>query len=192
MLGAACSAAVAVLSLLTFAEIGYWKSPESILRRALAVTRDNSLVHNNLARILADQGRLDEAIEETRASVKANFDVVNATNLGNLLNKRGRYLEAINTLRMSLQGMPGNVQAGFELASALSAVGYLDQAEAEFRLVISEHPGCAPARLGYGALLMRQRRSTEAEGEYGLAEQLFRRFSPATRATSRRTRRWMA
>ena len=62
------AAILATLGLVTRHQIGYWKNSETLWRHALAVTDMNYPAHDALARALADQGRVDEAIAEYKAA----------------------------------------------------------------------------------------------------------------------------
>lgn len=63
--------AVAVMLLfggLTYHQLGYWHDGETLWRYTLSVTQRNYMAHSNLAMVLAEQGRADEAITEFRAA----------------------------------------------------------------------------------------------------------------------------
>lgn len=65
------TSAVAILlalGLLTRHQLGYWRDGETLWRYTLSVTDRNYMAHDNLAMVLAEQGRADEAIGEFRAA----------------------------------------------------------------------------------------------------------------------------
>jgi tetratricopeptide (TPR) repeat protein len=61
-------AVVLVLGALTHYQLGHWHDGESLWRYTLRVTERNYMAHVNLAMVLAEQGRADEAITEFRAA----------------------------------------------------------------------------------------------------------------------------
>ena len=67
----ACSAIVlSVLTAATFFQVGYWKNSITLFEHALNVTDNNCLVHNDLAAVLADEGRLDDAVHHYRSAIR--------------------------------------------------------------------------------------------------------------------------
>lgn len=70
LLGGSAAAAIAVLVVVTHAQIGYWRNTEMLFRRALDVTDDNRAAHYNLAWYLARQERPDEAVHHYRRAIE--------------------------------------------------------------------------------------------------------------------------
>jgi tetratricopeptide (TPR) repeat protein len=62
----ACSCLL-VLGILTYRQVGTWHDTESFWRRTLALTQDNHIAHKELAAVLHDQGRTEEALSQVRA-----------------------------------------------------------------------------------------------------------------------------
>jgi len=54
------------LGVLTYRQVGYWHDTESFWLRALALTDDNYIAHEELAGFLHRQGRTEEAIAQVR------------------------------------------------------------------------------------------------------------------------------
>jgi tetratricopeptide (TPR) repeat protein len=115
-----------------------WRSSESLYRRALSVTTNNYLAHQNLCHELARQRRLDEAYAECKAAVRAAPASVTALNsLSAVVIEQGRYGEALNTLAEAVTRAPDNALLYANRARALlglgdleAAVGALQRAEA--------------------------------------------------------------
>ncbi|MGB9235704.1 MAG: hypothetical protein WCC04_14935 [Terriglobales bacterium] len=57
---------LAALGILTCRQVPYWHDTESFWRRTLALTDDNYVAHGELAALLHDQGRTEEAITQVR------------------------------------------------------------------------------------------------------------------------------
>ncbi len=58
----ACAAIVAVLSVVTFQQIGHWRDSETLWNYTMSVTDRNFMAEDNLAQELAHQGRTKEAL----------------------------------------------------------------------------------------------------------------------------------
>ena len=73
----------------TWVQIGYWRSSETLFRHAIEVTSGNYLAHHNLGVALAEEpGRLPEAIAQYEAALEIKPDYARArTDLGNALSK---------------------------------------------------------------------------------------------------------
>lgn len=65
-------------------QVGYWRDSETLFRRALRVTRDNWLAHNNLGVALKEAGRpREEEMEQYRQAIRLRPDYAEAHyNLG--------------------------------------------------------------------------------------------------------------
>jgi protein O-mannosyl-transferase len=61
-------AVLAMLGILTFRQVGYWSDSETLWKHTLAVTDHNYVAHDALARALAGQGRVDDAIPQFKAA----------------------------------------------------------------------------------------------------------------------------
>lgn len=95
--------AVAVLLLplagMTWMQIGLWRDSGSLFAHTVAHTGDNSVARNNLGKYLVEQGRLDEAIEHLKESVRiAPTNTEAHYNLGCAYLLKGDYKSAVNTL----------------------------------------------------------------------------------------------
>ncbi|HMP73023.1 MAG TPA: hypothetical protein PKE55_07130 [Kiritimatiellia bacterium] len=75
----------------TAVQVSYWRNDETIYRRALSVTRANSLVHNNLAVYYIQTGQMDKAAVELVESLRllstdphswGNLEMILASPLG--------------------------------------------------------------------------------------------------------------
>ncbi len=67
-LAAPAVVAVFALGTATVHQLGRWHDGETLWRYTLSVTQQNYMAHDNLALVLAEEGRADEAIAEFRAA----------------------------------------------------------------------------------------------------------------------------
>ncbi len=161
----ACASCGALL-LLSREQTSYWANSETLFRRALAVTRDNSLAHYNLGVALQQTpGRLPEAIAEFQATLRIEPDHAAAhNNLGNALSKMpGRLPEAIAEYRAALRLRPNYAAAHNNLGSALEDMpGRLPEAIAEYQAAVRLDPDRAAAYNNLGDALLKSGRPAEA------------------------------
>lgn len=89
-------AVFSILIVLTRRQVDVWQSSESLYRHALALDDDNDVAHNNLSRLLMEQGKSGEAEEHARKALAARpNDPDRHSNLGAILAFKGQVKEAI-------------------------------------------------------------------------------------------------
>lgn len=116
--------AVSALAWRSWQEAGHWKTSESLMRRALAVTAENYTAHNNLATALMTRGRYDEAIPHLREVLRIRPDHSNAYfNLGQILLLKGEAREAADLFAAALRLDPGSADARRLLRQATAGIG---------------------------------------------------------------------
>ena len=119
--------ALAVFSTLSWRQVGFWKNSESVMTRAIAVTTDNFLAHNNLGVALAAQQRFDEAEAHYREAIRIKPGYARAfSNLGAALTLQDKYEEAVGYYEKSLQLRPWDAQAHHNLAVTLARLKRYD------------------------------------------------------------------
>ena len=62
--------AIFALAWAAFTQASYWRNSETLWTRALAVTADNDVAHNNLGYLCVDHGELDKAILHFEAAAR--------------------------------------------------------------------------------------------------------------------------
>ncbi len=112
-------------------------------------------MHSNLGIALFNQGKLAEAIIESRAALRLKPDDYKAHgNIGDALCNQEKLGEAIAEYREALQRKPDNAEAHHSLGLALRRCqGKENEAIAEFRTAIRLKPGYVEARISLGATL---------------------------------------
>lgn len=148
------------------AQKGRPQEAESLIRQALAL-RDVWAFHDNLARILQDQGRLAEALDAYARAADLNPEHAeafnNATHLCFLLN---RPVQAEIFLGRTLERWPDQPVAFNNLGSALQQQCRPAEAEAAFRKALALAPDYAMAHYNLGNLLKSELRLEEAIAAY--------------------------
>ncbi len=161
---AAGAATVLVLCAgLTFRQIQFWRTSETLFRRATQVSSKNYLAYNNLGFYLAAHGGEEEAMEDYRKALEINplyEDALN--NLGYALAGRKHPAEAIPLYEAALRIRPNHVEVHNNLGNALADVGRIPEAIAHYRFVLQENPEHADAHNNLGIALAMQGKLDEA------------------------------
>lgn len=183
----AVTSAVAVLIILAlawtaFIQTSYWRNSETLWTRALAVTADNDVAHNNLGYLCADRGQLDKAIShfESAARIRsgkqdAHYDVGSAfvqMNLGDALAKKGRSDEAMVHYEEAIRLQPNYADAYYNRGNVLFAKGRTDEAIADWEKTLQLQPNDPDAHTCLGNALLRQGSVKEAIVQYKTASEL--------------------
>src|SRR5262249_2107962 len=117
-----------------------------------------------LAAVLVDLGRLDEAAEAYRKAVALQPDLVAAHNdLGLTLFRLGRPAGAEAAFRKVLTLRPAHPTAPHSLAVALAEHGRHGEAATAFGEAAGRRPGAADIHLGFGKVLMCGGRLADAQ-----------------------------
>lgn len=105
---------------LTRTQAQYWQDSETLFRRALAVTEENSVMENNLGKVLFQRGRVDEALPHLLRAVSFAPDYGMAHyNLGNALLAKGKVAEALEQFEIQVNLSPGDPIAQYNFGSVL-------------------------------------------------------------------------
>jgi protein O-mannosyl-transferase len=127
------TATLAVLSVLTINQIRYWQNSYDLYAHALAVVKRNWLAHNNMAILLAQQYRYDEAIRHFRESLDINPNQAEGfRNLGNAFQSIGNNAAAIEAFRNAVRLKPNDVEGHLRLGYAYLISGNTDLAYQEY------------------------------------------------------------
>ena len=155
-----------LLSLLittTWRQVGYWENSVALFTRALAVTADNPVAHNNLGYTLSTQGKFGKAINHYLEALRLYPDCVVAHyNLGNALGNLDKPSQAIYHYREVLRLNPKHTGAHNNLGNVLAKQGKLNDAVKHYSAALkidSENP---KTYKNFGAVLVRLGRLGEA------------------------------
>lgn len=123
------------------------------LRRALAVSADDALLHNNLGSALAACGDTEGATAAFRRATELTPTLAAAWyNLGKTLKARAQSSAAGDALEHALALAPRHVAARIVYADNLKALGRIADAEAAYRRALRYKPDAAPAWWGLANL----------------------------------------
>lgn len=132
--GAASLIILVVMIVLTVKQLSYWQNSFTLFSRAIAVTSENWVAHNNLGIVLEEEGKTDEAIAQYKLSIKAKPSYGLAyMNLGMAYRVKKEFTLAEDAFRWSLKFEPYNPIAHFNLGLLYLDIGRYDLAEEEYK-----------------------------------------------------------
>lgn len=147
------------LGVVTYRQVGYWHDGETLWRYTLRVTQGNYMAHDNLAMVLAEEGRADEAILEFRAAEAIHdYPPAQILSLGAYEQRNGHVADAIEQYQKALQGSndPAVQAAAWDqMASAYAQGKDWDRAKQAYDRALSFKPNDPSALLGSGLLAER-------------------------------------
>ena len=166
MRDAAAVLAVAALLALGFAarrQAATWRDSETVFTHALAVTEENAVAHNNLARALLERGEIERGVAECAEAVRIAPDMGAAqSNLVRGLIALGRLDEAKARAAEGLAARPTDSRAHVNAGLIAMSEGNLEGAIGAFGEALRLDPNDVDAHLNLGAVLMRQGSASEA------------------------------
>jgi tetratricopeptide (TPR) repeat protein len=104
----------------TWRQLSHWQNSVTLFERAIKMTDDNAIAHNNLGAVLVRNGRLDEGLAHLNEAVRiypnygTAYDNIAVTlyQQGNLLMRdESRWPEAIALYRRALELKPNLTEA---------------------------------------------------------------------------------
>ncbi len=157
----------------THVQVSYWKDGATLYGHALAVTRNNYALHCCLGTVLEDQGRLDEAEQQYRESMRICPTFTDAyLCLGQVMQLKGKYVESLEAYEEARKLNPADFRGPFKVGEAKSKLGAWAEAEESYRQTIRMSPNFAKAYLALGQVLAVQQKYPEALEAYAKAMRL--------------------
>ena len=155
------------LALLCFLQARTWKDSLTLFERAVRVSPQSALAHNNLGLELASRGEKEASVHHFREAVRLVPAMAEAhRNLGVALVRLGRIAEAATSLEKAIRLEPANAEVLSYLARCYLAEGLPVKAEAACRKALAVEPGHPRALVNLGEALLRRGRPKEAEDAY--------------------------
>ncbi len=167
------AAVLAVCAVLSRVQAGYWKDSETLFRRALDVTRNNWLAHNNLGVALTQAGKIEEAIAHYQQALRLKPDYAEAhNNLGDISFMEGRVSDAIGHYEQALRIKPDYAESHCNLGLALTQAGKIEEAIAHCQQALRLKLDYAEAHNNLGVALTQAGKIEEAITHYQQALRL--------------------
>lgn len=163
---------LAVLSVLTWIQVGYWKSDYTLFSHSLEVT-NNFLGHNSLGNAHLRDKNYDEAIRHFKEALKMKptDERVHIT-LGVALFEKGIKDEAMFHYQKALEIAPDNPNAHYNYAVALESKGMPQQALYHYRQVLRYDPDHRNALNNIAFILAQEGKTDEAISYYRKAKDI--------------------
>jgi tetratricopeptide (TPR) repeat protein len=157
----------------TSIQLRYWRNSEELWQHAVDVTTNNSIAREGLGVALRRQGRLKEARDQLRESLRISPGSPSAHgNLALVLEELGQFDEAAEQLTAALRIKPGMAQTHLDLGRVRERQGRLDDARREYAAALQISPNFAEAQVGLGGVLEEQGQLAEALEHYEAALRL--------------------
>jgi len=179
-LGVAGAGVLVACAVVTYGQIGYWRSSRALFEHALRVDQRNHIAHYNYGNLLSAEAQrllaaghpgaqelLGQAAEHYREAALISPTMYDAwSNLGAVLVLQGRSEEALPSLQQAVRGHPENSAARHNLGEALARLGRLDEAAAEFEAALRFPPTTPDLHFSYARVLSRQGKAPAAAAQY--------------------------
>jgi tetratricopeptide (TPR) repeat protein len=161
-----CALALVVLTALaicTRLQLSHWQNDKTLFERAINVTSNNFVMHNNYANVLKKAGQVEEAIEHFYKALRLRPDSPEVhNNLGNALRNVDKTDEAIKHYEKALELRPNFAEANYNLAATLAEQGKTDEAIVKFQKALELRPDNFDTLSNLGFALARKGRLNEA------------------------------
>ncbi len=166
-LGISAGLLFAVLLICTRVQVKYWQNNLTLYKHVLAVTENNSLIHNSFGCALFEKGQLDEAITQLKEAVRISPKFALArSNLGKVFLKQGKVNEAIVCFKEVLRIRKDLPDAHYYLGLAKVKQERHDDAITHFSEALRLKPDYINARLHLGYTLFKLGRIQPAVEHY--------------------------
>lgn len=157
-----------------------WRDSETLWAHAIESTHNNCIAHSNLAEVMLQQGRGDEAIAHCREALRIDSTFADThTTLGLALLRQGQTDEALAECREALRINPALADAHNVLGFALFQQGRLEEAMVQYQEALRINPAYADAHYNLGVSLHQRGRTEEAITQYRAVVKLDPRHSGA-------------
>jgi tetratricopeptide (TPR) repeat protein len=162
-LGTLVIAGVAVFGVVAWRQAGYWSDSVTLFTRAIAVTKDNAVAHNGLARAYFERGQIDLAVEHCVEAVRIAPDMGAAqANLVRGLLAQRQIPEAAARTEEGLRLRPNDSRTHVNAGLVARYQGKNDEAVRHFEDALRLDANDAEAHLNLGATLAAEGRRDEA------------------------------
>ncbi len=159
-------AAVAMgFGLLAAVQTTIWRDSETLFRDVIRKQPDSIAAHLNLAIILRETGRLEEALAETHAALAIHPRMEVYTNFANVYKLQGRTELAAEQYRIAAASYPEKPEPHMGLGIIAQEQGRYDEAIAAYRKAIGLEPKFTAAYVNLASTYEHLGRYDEAEAE---------------------------
>lgn len=152
--GGIAVAVILALGVSTWVTSTYWKSTDTVFARALAVSDDNWVAHDQMSLQYFTEHDMAGAMRDCREALAIYpDDPVANMNMGIALDREGKLDAAIRYYRKVAQLRPDMYVTHYNLGNALQRQGKLADAYEQYRLTLLINPDYQAAHCNIGAIL---------------------------------------
>ncbi|MGA2782101.1 MAG: tetratricopeptide repeat protein [Smithella sp.] len=131
-------AVLAIMTVLTWKQCGYWKNDIELFSHASQVKKDNELAHTILAFALLKEGRNDEAMDHYNKAIRIRPDYADDyNNRGVAYDKLGQHQRAIENYNEAIRLKPDYAEAYYNKGTIYGKYGQYQRAIDDFNKAIS-------------------------------------------------------
>ena len=157
----------------THTQVGYWQNNFTLFGRAIKVTENNYIMHNNFGLALANQKRYEDAIEQFEKVLQINPRYIRAkANIAFVLRRQDRIDEAIEIYKELLEINPDWPEVHNDLGRVYAYKGMADEAIECYKEAVRLRPDFAEAVNNWGMVLKDQGKTAEAMEKFKKAHEI--------------------
>ena len=170
VLSMAVGTVLLALTVSSWLQVQHWKNNLTLFKHALKVTAKNYVAHDSLGNALAQQGKVEEAIDHYYEALKIKPNLVNLhNNLGVALLEQRKVKEAMSHYDIALRLNADYAETYNNFGVAWFTVGEFDKAIAHYHEALRLDPAYGKAHNNMGNALVEQGRFEEAILHYSKA-----------------------
>jgi protein O-mannosyl-transferase len=156
-----------ILAIISWSESGMFKNVEVLYRTTLARNPNAEMPRLNLARLMAEENKFNEAIDYFQQAIALEpDDAISHNDLGETYLEVTNLDLAMGELRKAIALQPDYANAHFNLGDAYFRQGRLDDAESEFKEAVKDDPHFAQAYNDLGTIYDRRHQTDDALAAY--------------------------
>lgn len=154
-------------------QVQLWQDTVTLFEHTLNITENNYVIHNNLGRVLLDEGDVDKATGHFLEALKINSGYPDAhNNLGLALFRNGQIDMAVKQFTEAIRLNPGFAIARTNLGEAFAQQGRVQEANAQYSEATRLNPNYAAAQSNMGIALAQEGKTSEAADHFSEAIRL--------------------
>jgi len=170
VLSMAVGTVLLALTVCSWLQVQHWKNNLTLFKHALKVTAKNYVAHDSLGNALAQQGKVEEAIDHYYEALKIKPNLVNLhNNLGVALLEQRKVKEAMSHYDIALRLNADYAETYNNFGVAWFTVGEFDKAIAHYHEALRLDPAYGKAHNNMGNALVEHGRFEEAILHYSKA-----------------------
>ncbi len=179
LLIASAALIILCLAILTWKQVGYWRSSITLFNHCLQATEKNYLAHGNIAHALAEEGKHKEALSHCNNAIAIAPGALGYLCRANAYRKLGQDQLAIEDYNEAIRMKPDFAESYASRGGTYSNLGQDQLAIEDYSEALRLEPNFAEAYLGRGTAYGKLGQGETAMKDYDEAIRLKPRFAEA-------------